>query len=110
MLIGTAQPVRCRGCNLLNDAVHLETQALNLFVPRRQRFLYCNVTSNYSSTPIDSFISWPNAMVYMRNKIIFRAAIRLKFLIAIIRTTTIFSRDYSRLLAPEQKIQVCGTE
>jgi len=38
------------------------------------------------------------------------AAIRLKILIAINRMIKIFNHDYSRLIAPEQETQVCGTE
>ena len=41
---------------------------------------------------------------------IFRAADRLKILIAINHTIKIFNCDQSRLIAQEQEAQVCGTE
>ena len=42
--------------------------------------------------------------------IITRAAIGLKILIVINRAIKILNRDYSRLIAPDQETQVCGTE
>ena len=41
MFISTAEPVWSRCRDLLDDVVDLETQALNLLVPRRQSFLHC---------------------------------------------------------------------
>jgi len=41
MFMSAGQPVGSRGRDLLNDAVDLEAEALNLFVPSWQRLLYC---------------------------------------------------------------------